>query len=76
MAGNLRQRDVAHRGDQLENLLGMGLDPIGTLVATLRPRRLAARIAPPAHPLHRCGRRYPEPIRRSPPAHASRNRLD
>src|SRR6476660_2919790 len=51
MAGNLRQRDVARRGDQPEDLLGMGLDPIRALVATLRPRRLAARIAPPAHPL-------------------------
>src|SRR4030095_13053460 len=42
MAGNLRQRDVARRGDQPEDLLGMGLDPIRALVATLRAPRPAA----------------------------------
>jgi len=48
MAGNLRQRDVAQLGDEPKDLLAMSLDPVGALVATLGPRRVAARITPPA----------------------------
>jgi hypothetical protein len=76
MAGNLRQRNVVRLGNQPKNLRGMRFDALGALVATLRPRRVAARIAPPANPLHGCGRRNPEPIRRSTPAHATRNGFD
>jgi hypothetical protein len=63
-------------GNETKNLLGMRFDPIGTLVTTLGPRRIAARIAPSTHPFHCGGRRNPEPIRSSPAAHASRNGLD
>ena len=39
MGGDLRQRDVDCLGDQAKDLAGVGLDPVGALVAALRERR-------------------------------------
>src|SRR6185503_12431731 len=38
VGGDLRQRDVDGLGKQPEDLAGMSLDPVGALVAALRPR--------------------------------------
>ena len=69
MRGDLRQRHVGRLLYQRQDLIGLRLNPVRAIVATLRPRLNTARPTPPLDPSDRRRRRNTKPLCRRTPRH-------